>query len=101
MELLARCRDLALPFYGNLLQSAQQTLRDRLFEQAEKGSSNEEQRCYYDAIQQLNQVSGNMQRAFTAQLGHGYDQFLAGHDEDDIAPPLRTSHLSLVAREQL
>ena len=101
MELLARCRDLALPFYGNLMQSAQQTLRDRLFEQAEKGNSNEEQRCYYDAIQQLNESAAAMQRAFTAQLQHGYDQFLAGHDEDDIAPPLRTSKLSLVAREQL
>jgi hypothetical protein len=101
MELLARCRDLALPFYGNLMQSAQQTLRDRLFEQAEKGSSNEEQRCYYDAIQKLNQVSDSMQRAFTAQLQHGYDQFLSGQDEDDIAPPLRMQKLTLVAREQL
>ena len=101
MELLARCRDLALPFYGNLLHSAQQTLRDRLFEQAGKGSSNEEQRCYYDAIQQLNQVAEKMQRTFIAQLQHGYDQFLSGHDEDDIAPPLRTSNLALVAREQL
>lgn len=101
MELLARCRDLALPFYGNLMQSAQQSLRDRLFEQAEKGKSNEEQRCYYDAIQQLNQSAVSMQRAFTAQLQHGYDQFLLGRDEDDIAPPLRTNKLSLVAREQL
>ncbi|HET8711298.1 MAG TPA: DUF1631 family protein, partial [Spongiibacteraceae bacterium] len=102
MELLARCRDLALPFYGNLMQSAQQTLRDRLFEQAEKGKSNEEQRCYFDAIQRLNESSAMMQRAFTAQLQHGYEQFLAGHDEDEIAPPLRTpSKLTLVAREQL
>lgn len=101
MELLARCRDLALPFYGNLMQSAQQTLRERLFEQAEKGNSNEEQRCYFDAIQQLNQVAEAMQRSFTAQLQHGYDQFLVGRDEDDIAPPLRAHKLTLVAREQL
>ncbi|HEY3700286.1 MAG TPA: DUF1631 domain-containing protein [Spongiibacteraceae bacterium] len=101
MELLARCRDLALPFYGNLLQSAQNTLRDRLFEQAEKGGSNEDQRCYYDAIQQLKLVTEAMQRAFTAQLQHGYQQFLIGHDEDDIAPPLRAGNLALVAREQL
>ena len=101
MELLARCRDLALPFYGNLMQSAQQSLRDRLYEQAEKGKSNEEQRCYYDAIQRLNESASAMQRAFTAQLQHGYDQFLIGRDEDDIAPPLRTNKLSLVAREQL
>ncbi len=101
MELLARCRDLALPFYGNLLQSAQQSLRDRLFEQAEKGKSNEEQRCYFDAIQRLNESAPTMQRAFSAQLQHGYDQFLLGHDEDEIAPPLRLNKLSLVAREQL
>jgi hypothetical protein len=101
MELLARCRDLALPFYGNLLQSAQQTLRDRLFEQAEKGKSNEEQRCYFDAIQRLNESAGVMQRAFSAQLQHGYEQFLAGRDEDEIAPPLLTNKLTLIAREQL
>lgn len=101
MELLARCRDLALPFYGNLMKSAQQSLRDRLFEQAEKGKSNEEQRCYFDAIQRLNESAPAMQRAFMAQLQHGYDQFLLGEDEDDIAPPLRMNKLSLVAREQL
>lgn len=101
MELLARCRDLALPFYGNLMQSAQQSLRDRLFEQAEKGKSNEDQRCYYEAIQRLNECAPAMQRAFTEQLQHGYKQFLIGEDEDDIAPPLRTDKLSLVEREQL
>ncbi|MFT3930046.1 MAG: DUF1631 family protein [Spongiibacteraceae bacterium] len=101
MELLARCRDLALPFYGNLMQSAQQSLRDRLFEQAEKGKSNEEQRCYFEAIQRLNESAPAMQRAFTAQLQHGYEQFLIGQDDDDIAPPLRTNKLTLVAREQL
>ena len=101
MEPLARCRDLALPFYGNLLQSAQQSLRDRLFEQAEKGGSNEDQRCYFDAIQQLNGAAEPMRRAFTAQLQHAYDQFLLGRDEDDIAPPLRVGNLTLVAREQL
>lgn len=100
MDLLARCRDLALPFYGNLLQSAQQSVRDRLFEQAEKSASNDEQRCFYEAIQQLNAVTADMQQVFKEQLLHSYQQFLLGHDEDEKAPA-RPGKLSLVAREQL
>ena len=100
MELLARCRDLALPFYGNLLQSAQQSLRDRLFEQAQKSSSNEDQRAFYEAIQQLNAVAADMQQVFNEQLQHSYQQFLQGNDDDE-APPPRPGKLSLVAREQL
>ena len=34
MELLARCREVALPFYSDLMRSSQPTLRERLFEQA-------------------------------------------------------------------
>lgn len=101
MELLARCRDLALPFYCNLLRSAQQTLRDRLFEQAEKGGSNEDRRGYYEAIQRLDEVSAAMLGTFEAQLQHGYQQFLLGRDEHEDAPPLRAAKLTLVAREQL
>ncbi|HSB96837.1 MAG TPA: DUF1631 family protein [Spongiibacteraceae bacterium] len=101
MELLARCRDFALPFYSDLLRSAQHTLRERLFEQAEKGGSNDEQRCFFDAIQQLNDCCEAMQEVFVQQLQHGYQQFLLGRDEDDVAPPRRTGNLTLVAREQL
>jgi hypothetical protein len=100
MDLLARCRDLALPFYGNLLQSAQQSARDRLFEQAGKAVSNDDQRCFYEAIQQLNAVAADMQQVFKDQLQHSYQQFLLGRDEDE-APPQRSGKLSLVAREQL
>jgi hypothetical protein len=84
-----------------LLRSAQQTLRERLFEQAEKGGNNEDQRIYFDAIQILNTKSAPMQSAFDAQLEHSYRQFLIGHDEDEIAPPLHPMGLTLVAREQL
>ena len=101
MELLARCRDLALPFYCNLLRSSQQTLRDRLFEQAEKGSSNADQRVYFEAIQTLNDTSAAMQGAFEAQLQHSYQQFLIGRDDDEIAPQRHSVSLSLVGREQL
>lgn len=102
MELLARCRDLALPFYGNLLRSTQQSLRDRLFEQAEKGNSNQDQRVYFDAIQRLNDAAAAMQNAFDSQLEHSYRQFLLGRDDDEVAPaPQNLSSLTLVAREQL
>ena len=101
MEILTRCRDLALPFYGNLLRSTQQTLRDRLFEQAEKGGSNQDQRIYFDAIQRLNDSAAAMQNAFDSQLEHSYRQFLRGHDDDELAPVPLSSNLALVAREQL
>src|SRR5690606_19813706 len=100
MDVLARCRDLALPFYGNLLRSAQNSLRERLFEQAEKGGSNEDQRVYFDAIQRLNQSAQTMQDVFEAQLEYSFRQFLIGIDEDEVVAP-QTAALSLVAREQL
>lgn len=100
MELLARCRDLALPFYSDLLRSSLQTLRDRLFEQSERSTSNVDQRIFYDAIQVLNRCGDTMQGAFDARLQGGYQQFLAGRDEVSSAS-LSSGNLALVAREQL
>jgi hypothetical protein len=100
MELLARCRDLALPFYSDLLRSSQSTLRERLFEQSERSASNADQRIFYDAIQVLSRRGDAAQAAFDAQLQRGYQQFLAGRD-DEPAPSLASGNLALVAREQL
>ncbi len=99
MELLARCRDLALPFYSDLLRSSLQTLRDRLFEQSERSTSNVDQRIFYDAIQVLNRCGDTVQGAFDARLQGGYQQFLAGRDE--AVPAMASGNLALVAREQL
>jgi hypothetical protein len=100
MELLTRCRDFALPFYGDLLHSSQQTLVERLFEQASNGSSNVEERCYFEAIQQIKERGDAMRLAFSDELQIGYEDFLAGR-EIDPTPPLQTAGLTLVAREQL
>lgn len=102
MELLSRCRDLAVPFYRDLLRSAQESVRTRLFEQAERGASNEEQRCYFDAIQVLNRVGDDMLAIFAERLGQGYQQFVAGRESETA--PLSVPNqggLQLLAREQL
>ena len=101
MELLSRCRDLALPFYNDLLKSAQESLRQRLFEQAEKSASNEDQRCYYEAIQVLNGSAGAMLNVFGVQLQQGYQQFLSGREPEPVALPVGRDGLQLLGREQL
>ena len=101
MELLSRCRDLALPFYNDLLKSAQESLRQRLFEQAEKSTSNEDQRCFYEAIQVLNGSAAAMLNVFGVQLQQGYQQFLAGRDLEALSLPASLDGLQLLGREQL
>lgn len=101
MEVLARCRDLALPFYADLLKSAQPVLRERLFEQAEKSASNAEQRCFWDAIQVLERSAAPMVDAFDNHLLRGWEHFLAGSEEAFTAPSRTADELTLVAREQL
>ena len=102
MELLSQCRDIALPFYGDLLKSSQDTLRQRLFEQAEKATSNEDQRCFYDAIQVLNHAAVQMLNQFKDDLLNSYQQFAAGKDVVAISvPATNQGNLQLVAREQL
>jgi hypothetical protein len=104
MELLSQCRDIALPFYGDLLKSSQDSLRQRLFEQADKAASNEDQRCFFDAIQVLNQAAGEMLVRFREDLGQSYQQFAAGREPAAASPGARPSavgNLQLVAREQL
>src|SRR5690606_20871198 len=87
MEVPAQCRDIALPFYGDLLKSSQDTLRQRLFEQAEKATSNEDQRCFYDAIQVLNHAAVQMLNQFKDDLLNSYQQFAAGKDVVAISVP--------------
>ncbi len=99
MELLARCRDLALPFYSDLMRSAQPTLRERLFEQSERGGGSD-QRVFFEAIQTLNRNGDALLAAFEARLQRGYQQFVAGRD-DESAPVFASAGLALVAREQL
>jgi hypothetical protein len=100
MELLTRCREFALPFYGELLHSSLQTLVDRLFEQASSGGSNSEERCFFDAIQQIRARSDAMRLAFAGQLQAGYEDFLAGRVADEPRSP-HAAALTLVGSEQL
>jgi hypothetical protein len=101
MDLLSRCRDLAVPFYRDLLRSAQESLRVRLFEQAEKSASNDDQRCFYEAIQILNRSGNEMLAIFGDQLTQGYQQFLSGREAEPEALPARLDGLQLLEREQL
>lgn len=101
MELLSRCRDLALPFYGDFLRSAQESLRQRLFEQAEKSASNEDQRSYYEAIQILNRSAPQMLAVFNAELQQGYQLFLSGRETEAVPLTASLDGLQLLGREQL
>lgn len=100
MEPLTRCREFALPFYGDLLHSSQQTLIERLFEQASKGGSNTEERCFFDAIQQIKERGEAMSLAFADELQVGYEDFLTGRGVDELRSPA-TANLALVGSEQL
>ncbi len=102
MELLQSCRDYAHKFYGDLLMVAEKTLNDSLFKLAEQSNSNEEQRLYYESMQQLKARSGAMHASFSQEMGKSFQIFVAGNEqekplEEDIAP----SGLSLVQREEL
>lgn len=101
MELLPHCRDLAVPFYCDLLRSAQESLRTRLFEQAEKSASNADQRSYYEAIQVLNQSGAQMLSIFGDRLTSGYQLFLSGGEAAPEPSPPPLDSLELMPREQL
>ena len=102
MELLNNCRDYAHKYYADLLSAAERSLADKLFEQAEQSNSDQEQRIYYEAMQQLRARSGEMHDCFRQELQHNFQLFCTGqdfgdHDDGDI----NLSNLSLVNREEL
>lgn len=96
MELLTRCRDLALPFYVDLLKSAQQTLRERLLEQAEQAAGPADQRIFREASERLSACNDAMQRAFEERLRRGYRLFLEGREREALEP-----QADAAGREQL
>ncbi len=102
MELLQNCRDHAHQYYGDLLLAAEKSLTNSLFEQAEKCSNNEDQRRYYEAMQQLKANGGAMQAGFRQQLEANYQSFVSGRDtEISLDEPTDISNLALVKLEKL
>lgn len=103
MELLTRCRDVALPFYGELFKSAQPLLRERLFEQAERAANQRDEQLFLGAIQTLNDNYQQMVDSFEAALRDGYERFADGRDPlpATLTQQPRSDALALVASEQL
>lgn len=100
MELLARCRDLALPFYIELFDTSLPLLRDHLFQQVERAGSLREQQRYLSAGQALDTFFPVMAANFTAALQAGFDRFAAG--EAPVAPAdAARGDLKLVERDEL
>lgn len=102
MELLETCRDHAHKYYGDLLLAAEKNIADALFDMAEKCTSNEEQRRYFEAMQQLKNRSGAMHTAFRHELGKNFQTFKSGRDEEtSVEQQIELSNLSLVQRDEL
>lgn len=102
MELLNNCRDYAHKYYSDLLLAAEKSLADKLFEQAEQSSNDQEQRVYYEAMQQLRARSDAMHDCFRQEQQHIFQLFSAGQnfgrqDHGDV----NSSDLTLVNREEL
>ncbi|ARN74735.1 DUF1631 family protein [Oceanicoccus sagamiensis] len=102
MELLNNCRDHAHKFYGDLLLAAEKTINDALFEQAEQCTNNEEQRRYFEAMQQLKDRSGAMHTAFRHEMGKSFQIFASGQEEEaSVEEQIDIGNLSLVQRDEL
>ena len=102
MELLHSCCDQALQYYGDLLLAAEKTLREELYQKAEAGNNNQEQRRYFDAMQQLQRHSTVMHAVFRRELADHYQHFVDGSDvENSPEEKIDAANLSLVRRDKL
>ena len=102
MELLHSCRDHAHKFYADLLMAAEKTISDMLFQQAESSHSNDDQRRYYEAMQQFKKNSDAMHRCFSQELSNIFQTFAEGKDiETSIDDDIDANTLSLVQRDDL
>lgn len=102
MELLHRCREHAHEYFCDLLVAAEKTLNDALFEQAEKCSNNQEQRRYFEAMQELKSRGDALHSGFRSELTRIFQTFQSGEEaETTIDDQIDIEKLSLVQREEL
>ncbi|MFA7552670.1 MAG: DUF1631 family protein [Spongiibacteraceae bacterium] len=85
MELLQYCQGHAHTFYRDLLLAAEKTLANVLFEHASAAVNNEEQRHFYEAMQQLKNRSNIMHSVFADELNKALDYYKKNEPE---APPI-------------
>lgn len=100
MELLNNCRDYAHTYYGNLLLAAEKNIVEALFKHSDQAANNDEQRRFYDAMQQFRRRSPQMHDAFALQLSKCFQRFVDGEIASDKrgASP---DELSLVNSQKL
>ncbi len=102
MEILQNCQDHAHKYYGDLLLAAEKTIADALFEHAEQCTNNQDQRRYFEAMQELKQRSDNMHAAFKNGLLSSFERFIKGDEPSSHSDnSLDLGGLSLVNRDQL
>jgi hypothetical protein len=102
MDLLTNCQNKAHQFFTNLLLSAEKSLNESLFDHAKASSSNEEQQCFYDAIQQLKSRSDAMHASFQQELKTSFQTFVNTQASDDnAAEQITPEELSLIQRDEL
>jgi hypothetical protein len=82
--------------------AAEKTLADTLFEHAEQCKNNEDQRRFFEAMQQLKARGSAMQATFRQELTKSFQAFESGNDEErQTNDGINAATLSLVQREQL
>lgn len=102
MDQLQRCRDHAQKFYCDLLIAAEKTLNDALFKQAESSANSQEQRRFYEAMQELKQRGGAMHATFRHAMEQRYQAFRSGNEEErSLEDQIDMDKLSLVQRDEL
>ncbi|MGK0442436.1 MAG: hypothetical protein ACJA0N_002247 [Pseudohongiellaceae bacterium] len=100
MELLNTCREYAHTYYGKLLIAAEKNLIDKLFEHSDAAKTNDDQRFFYETMQQCRNNSVQMHKAFNQQLAVCFQRFAEGIVAAEFSQK-RLGELSLVNTQKL
>lgn len=102
MDLLHRCRDHAHKYYCDLLVVAEKTLNEALFKQAEQCANNQDQRRFFEAMQELKNRGGALHATFRQALESRFRAFESGKEEvQSLEEKIDMEKLSLVKRDEL
>lgn len=102
MDLLHRCRDHAHKFYCDLLVAAEKTLNEALFKQAEQCPNSQDQRRFFEAMQEIKNRGGALHATFRQALESRFRAFETGTEEvQSLEDKIDMEKLSLVKRDEL
>lgn len=102
MDLLQSCRDHAHKYYCDLLIAAEKTLNEALFKQAESCPNSQDQRRFFEAMQELKARGGALHATFRHALEQRFLAFRNGTEEElSLEQQIDMDKLSLVQRDEL